>query len=165
MFLNFIEFQYRVLKDFNLTILSIIFIITIFSGLSIIILKDFRFYYYLILLIFNIINYKNNFYKYQSLFQTNQITSNYICNNRKYLIINDLLFTGYLYINFYYFNLIQICLFILTFISLLRSLLRRKTNRINIEDIEMSNIGIEPVIEYYINQKGRKVLRFEDDGI
>lgn len=164
MFFNFIEFQYRFLKDLNITILSFIFIISFFNNLSIFMLKDFRFYYYLILIVFNARNSLNNFYKYESLFKTYNESKKFIYNNRKYLIINDLLFAGYLYINYYYFNPIQIYLFVLTLFSFLTIVLTRKPK---VRDIEMGNIGIEPVIDYHINNRGRRVLRFQDneDGL
>lgn len=163
MFFNFIDFQYRFLKDLNITILSFIFIISFFSSLSITMLKDFRFYYYFVLIFYNSTNALNNYYKYQSLFETNEKTMKFICNNRRYLIINDLLFGGYLYINYYYFNPIQIYLFVLTLFSLIRNILTKTPIEIKQEDIEMGNIGMDPVIEYQINHRGRRVLRFVDD--
>lgn len=167
MFFNFIEFQYRFLKDLNITILSFVFIISVFTSLSVFMLKDFRFYYYLFLIFFNTSNSLNNFYKYESLFKSDYDCKNFICENRKYLLFNDILFGGYLYINYFYFNPIQIYLFVLTLLSFLRNILTRNPKVIQPRDIEMGNIGIDPVIEYHINNRGRRVLRFQDneDGL
>lgn len=160
---NFFIFQLKVIKDFYLVLISIIFIFSFFTGLSIKILSDFRFWYIFFLIIFNICSCIKNYERYSSLFKNNYENKKFIYQNKKYLILNDLLFGGYLYINYYYLNLLQSYLLSLVFFSLFVTFFTRRQVE-NVSDIELGNVGIVPAIEYHINRNGRRVLRYAEDS-
>lgn len=162
MFLNFFEFQLVILKDIYLTLLSIIFLITFFTGLSVNILRDFRFIFYFCLILFNSLFCKSNYRRYKNLIKSN---NDFFYENKRYLIINDLLFLSYICINFYYFNLIHFYIILLIKIAILKNCFIKKNviqEELEEQNIELQNIEQE-VIEYHINRNGRKVMRYEGE--
>lgn len=167
MFLNFFEFQLVILKDIYLTLLSIIFLITFFTGLSVNILKDFRFIFYFCLILFNSLFCKSNYRRYKNLIKSN---NDFFYENKRYLIINDLLFLSYICINFYYFNLIHFYIVLLITIAILKNcFIKNKPQNleehqnIELQEIQQQDIEQESVIEYHINRNGRKVMRYEGE--
>lgn len=143
---NFLNFQFLIIKDLILFILSLLFIIT-FAGFDIDLLKDFRFYFYIFFIFFNVWFSKENYNHYKYIFKKNNI--DFYVENKKYLTINNLLFLSYLIINFYYINLIQLYLFLLNTIIFFYNLsLNKSNNHENRNIVDLNNI-----IEHRMNRR------------